>query len=146
MAHGTYQDTWNRPDGWSFAIFPNDRNVVWSCCWWPESKPGWVEFGVRNYQAPVAISNGWGDNLGFAELSAARREQVRTVPRAEGAPDPRGLCAATDEQWVSALTRLIDDAVLRRSMGASGLVYVRRIHEREMLADRLAEILREVVG
>ena len=76
MAHGTYQDTWNRPDGWSFAIFPNYRNVVWSCCWWPESKPGWVEFGVRTYQAPVAISNGWGDNLGFAELSTARRDQV----------------------------------------------------------------------
>jgi glycosyltransferase involved in cell wall biosynthesis len=58
-------------------------------------------------------------------------------------PDPRGLCAASDEQWVGALTRLIDDAALRRSMGASGLMYVRRIHEREMLADRLAEILRD---
>jgi glycosyltransferase involved in cell wall biosynthesis len=65
---------------------------------------------------------------------------------AEDAPDPRGLCAASEEQWVSALTRLIDDAALRRSMGASGLVYVRRVHEREMLADRLAEILRSVVG
>ena len=76
MAHGTNEDTWNRPDAWSFAIFPNYRNVVWSCCWWPNCRPGWVEFGVRNHQAPAAISNGWGDNQGFAELSAAQREHV----------------------------------------------------------------------
>jgi len=30
----------------------------------------------------VAISNGWGDNLGFAELSAARRAQVLALFRA----------------------------------------------------------------
>ena len=52
VAHGTYQDTWNRPDAWSFAIFPNYRNVVWSCCWWPCSKPGWVEFGDPDLPGP----------------------------------------------------------------------------------------------
>ena len=79
-----------------------------------------------------------GENRGQTPISQTKSVSV---------PDfPRGLCAASDEQWVQALTRLIDDAALRRSMGASGLVYVRRIHEREMLADRLAEILRGVVG
>jgi glycosyltransferase involved in cell wall biosynthesis len=82
---------------------------------------------------------------GMAWVGSAVGENLVSAGAADG-PDPRGLCAATDEQWVSALTRLIDDAALRRSMGASGLVYVRRIHEREMLADRLAEILRGVVG
>jgi hypothetical protein len=90
MAHGTYQDSWCRPDAWSYAIFPNYRNVAWSCCWWPESKPDWVAFGVRTYQAPMAISNGWGDNLGFAELSASRREQVLALFR-ERKPSPTRL-------------------------------------------------------
>jgi glycosyltransferase involved in cell wall biosynthesis len=82
---------------------------------------------------------------GMAWVGSAVGENLVSAGAADG-PDPRGLCAAGDEQWVSALTRLIDDAALRRSMGDSGLVYVRRIHEREMLADQLAEILRGVVG
>ncbi len=36
----------------------------------------WIEFGVRNYQAPVAISNGWGDNAGFAEMDPDMRKRV----------------------------------------------------------------------
>jgi hypothetical protein len=81
MAHGTYQDSWNDPRAWSYGVFPNYRNVVWSCCWWPESKRDWVAFGARNYQSPVAISNGYGDNLGFAELSPTRRAQVLALFR-----------------------------------------------------------------
>ncbi len=38
---------------------------------WP-----WVEFGVRNYQAPVSISNGWGNDVGFAEMTAAQRARA----------------------------------------------------------------------
>ena len=76
MAHGTYQDTWCQPKAWSYAIFSNYRNVVWSCCWQYVSKWPWVEFGVRNYQAPVAISNGWSDNQGFSELPPDRRAAI----------------------------------------------------------------------
>ncbi len=76
MAHGTYQDTWCQPKAWSYAIFSNYRNVVWSCCWQYVSRWPWVEFGVRNYQAPVAISNGWGDNQGFSELPPERRAAI----------------------------------------------------------------------
>jgi hypothetical protein len=76
VSHGTYQDSWCQPRAWSFGIFPNYQNVVWSCCWWPISKWDWVNFGVRNYQAPVSISNGWGDDTGFSEMTSAQRKRV----------------------------------------------------------------------
>ncbi len=76
VSHGTYQDSWCQPRAWSYGIFANYRNVLWSCCWWPVSKWPWVEFGVRAYQAPVAISNGWGNDKGFAELTPAQRDRV----------------------------------------------------------------------
>ena len=72
----TYQNSHCNPGSWSYGIFPNYRNALWSCCWWPVSKWDWIEFGVRAYQAPVAISNGWGDNLGFGELSPEQRQRV----------------------------------------------------------------------
>ena len=76
VAHGTYQDSWCQPVAWPVGIFPNWRNTLWSCCWWPVTCWEWVEFGVRNYQAPVAISNGWGDNAGFAEMTPEMRRKV----------------------------------------------------------------------
>jgi hypothetical protein len=76
MAHGTYQDSHCDPGAWSYGIFPNYRNVLWSCCWWPVSKWNWVEYGVRTFFAPVAISNGWGDNLGFGEMTPEQRGRV----------------------------------------------------------------------
>jgi hypothetical protein len=76
MAHGTYQDSHCRPDAWPFAIFPNYRTAFWSCCWWPVSRWDWVTYGVRQYHVPVSISNGWGDNLGFAEISPAMQQKV----------------------------------------------------------------------
>lgn len=76
VAHGTYQDSWCKPVAWSHGVFANYRNVLWSCCWWPVTKWSWVEFGVREHQAPVAISNGWGDDKGFAELTDAQRSRV----------------------------------------------------------------------
>ena len=76
VAHGTYQDSWCQPHAWSYGIYPNWRNTLWSCCWWPVHKWKWIEFGVRNYQAPVAISSGWGDNVGFAEMSPEMRKKV----------------------------------------------------------------------
>lgn len=76
VAHGTYQDSWCKPVAWSHGVFSNYRNVLWSCCWWPVTKWPWIEFGVREYQAPVAISNGWGDDKGFAELTDAQKARV----------------------------------------------------------------------
>lgn len=34
------------------------------------------QWGVREYQAPVAISNGWGNDKGFSELTADQQERV----------------------------------------------------------------------
>lgn len=76
MSHGTFQDSWCQPVAWSHGTFANYRNVLWSCCWWPVTKWSWVEFGVREYQAPVSISNGWGDDKGFAELTAVQQGRV----------------------------------------------------------------------
>ena len=77
MAHGTYQDSWCQPRAWSYGIYANYRNVLWSLCWWPMTKWNWIDFGVRNYQAPVSLSNGWGDDTGFSEMTPA--QQTRTL-------------------------------------------------------------------
>jgi hypothetical protein len=79
VSHGTYQDSWCQPRAWSYGIFANYRNVLWSCCWWPMSKWSWVEFGVHQYQAPVSISNGWGDDIGFAEMTPAQQARVLSL-------------------------------------------------------------------
>ncbi len=76
VSHGTYQDSWCKPVAWSYGVFANYRNVLWSCCWWPVSKWPWVEFGVRQHQAPVAISNGWGDDKGFSEMTPPQQARV----------------------------------------------------------------------
>lgn len=76
VADGTYQDTHCAPESWSYGIFPNLRNVLWSCNWSPVSRWEYTEFGVRNYQAAVAISNGYGDDIGFAEMSSEMKQKV----------------------------------------------------------------------
>jgi len=76
VADGTYQDTHCAPEAWSYGIFPNYRNALWSCNWDPVTHFNFTEFGVRNYQAAVAVSNGWGDYTGFARLSPAVKKEV----------------------------------------------------------------------
>lgn len=83
-AHGTYQDSHFRPGPWNYAIFPNYRNVAWSCCWWPISKWSWIEEGVRRHQAPVPVTNGWGDDVGFAEMTAEQQARVLALFREAG--------------------------------------------------------------
>ena len=79
VAHGTYQDSWCQPQAWAYGIFPNYRNVLWSCCWWPITKWSWVNFGVRQYQAPVSLSNGWGNDQGFSEMSDEQRARASAL-------------------------------------------------------------------
>jgi len=31
----------------------------------PVTKWSWIDFAVRQYQAPVSLSNGWGNDKGF---------------------------------------------------------------------------------
>lgn len=73
LADGCYQDSHNRPDFWSYGIFPNYRNVLWSCNWTALTDFKYTVFGVYAYSTPVAFSNGWGDDRGFSEMSGEER-------------------------------------------------------------------------
>ncbi len=76
VADGTYQDTHCAPESWSYGIFPNYRNALWSCNWEPVTHFDYTEFGVREYQAAVAISNGYGDRVGFAKMPPEMKKKV----------------------------------------------------------------------
>jgi hypothetical protein len=76
VADGTFQDSQCFPIGWSYGIFPNYRNVLWSCNWEPVARFDYTEFGVRNYQAPVAIANGDESDQGFANMPAAMKKKI----------------------------------------------------------------------
>jgi hypothetical protein len=66
---GTYQDSHCYPTAWQYGIFPNYRNVLWSCNWKPLTNFEWTRMGVQAFGAPVAISNGWEDNRGISAYS-----------------------------------------------------------------------------
>jgi hypothetical protein len=76
VAHGTWQDSWCHPAAWSFGLFPNWRNVLWSCNWSPLGNFDYTRFGVEEFGVPVAISNGWGDDRGPAEWQPAERDRI----------------------------------------------------------------------
>ena len=75
VCDGTYQDSHCRPEAWPYGLFPNLRNVLWSCNWNPVTHFDWTRLGVERYQAPVAISNGWGDDLGVSEMDDETAQQ-----------------------------------------------------------------------
>ena len=56
-----------------------------------------------------------------------------------------GLIAATDDEWVAALERLIDDGSLRARMGALGRQRVEERYSLGALAPRFARILRQAL-
>lgn len=102
VAHGTWQDSWCHPVAWSYGFFPDWRNVLWSCNWQPVSNYHFTRWAVRNFNVPVAISNGWGDDLGPSEWSAFQRDEILRLFRQrlqhKGrvrylAEDPAGLMA-----------------------------------------------------
>jgi hypothetical protein len=105
LADGTFQDSWCKPDRWSFGLFPNWQNTFWSCCWAAKSHFSWVRWGVDNFGTPVAISNGYGDDEGPAEWSPKYREAVLKLfsERAAKKPvrfltiDPKILLATSPE-------------------------------------------------
>lgn len=68
VSDGTFMDSNCNPDYWSYNIFSNYRNSVWSCNWYPVTKLELAKFGIKHYQAAVPLSNGYGDDTGFAEL------------------------------------------------------------------------------
>ncbi len=54
-----------------------------------------------------------------------------------------GLCVSTNEEWVAALRRLIDDATLRQRFGAAGRARVVERYSIDVVAPRFANAIRE---
>jgi hypothetical protein len=77
FADGIYQDSWCWPQTWDGVRFPTWRNVAWSCNWAPVTNLAFTRYGVLNYDAPVAISNGcFGDDTGLAEMPSDVHRQI----------------------------------------------------------------------
>jgi len=106
VADGTYQDSGCHPDYWSYGIFPNYRNVLWSCNWWAASMFKFTVFGVMEYQAPVALSNGWEDNKGFSEMTPAEKNNcIRLFNYRKS--------FSTQLKWLQAIPPFIDNCISR---------------------------------
>jgi hypothetical protein len=70
VADGTFQDSSNLPGAWRYGLFPNLRNVLWSCNWAPQRTFDLTAFGVRQFDTTVSTSNGYIENRGPSDLSA----------------------------------------------------------------------------
>jgi len=73
---GTFQDSHCYPTAWQYGLFPNYRNVVWSCNWTPFQHFDWTNTGVRVFGVPVSISNGWEENRGISDATEAEVRKV----------------------------------------------------------------------
>jgi len=73
---GTFQDSQFYPTAWQYGLFPNYRNVLWSCNWQPFSHFDWTNTGVRVFGAPVPISNGWAEDKGISDCSEAEVKKI----------------------------------------------------------------------
>jgi len=73
---GTYQDSQCNPTAWQYGIFPNYRNALWSCNWKPVENFEWTVLGVKAFGAPVAISNGFSENIGISRYAEKDLEKL----------------------------------------------------------------------
>ncbi|MGA3323723.1 MAG: hypothetical protein ABSF45_04570 [Terriglobia bacterium] len=77
VAHGTYQDSACTPAGWSYGLFPNYRNVIWSCNWSPLTRFEYSRYAVEAFRVPVPISNGaFGDDMGFGDMKVDQQRKI----------------------------------------------------------------------
>jgi hypothetical protein len=77
VTHGTYQDSWCTPVGWSYGLLPNYRNVLWSCNWAPITRFDYSRYAVETFNVPVPISNGAsGDDIGIGEMTAEQQKKI----------------------------------------------------------------------
>jgi hypothetical protein len=98
VAHGTYQDTACQPVAWSYGLFPNWRNTLWSCNWGCVSNFAAMRWGVEHFGVPVAISNGWGDDRGPWEWTPKERELFLTLFRQRAGKTSRVRYLTEDPQ------------------------------------------------
>ena len=73
---------------------------------------------------------------------AARRSLVERSAEGYGVRVP--IVPATKETLVDALRPLVEDAALRREVGAASRAYVERVHDADRIASRLLEIYRSL--
>jgi hypothetical protein len=73
---GTFQDSQFYPTAWQYGLFPNYRNVLWSCNWQPFNHFDWTNTGVIVFGAPVPISNGWAEDKGISDCSEAEVKKI----------------------------------------------------------------------
>ena len=78
--------------------------------------------------------------LGKPVVSHLKPDVVERSAEAFGARVP--IVAATADTLVDALRPLVEDAALRRSVGAEGRAYVEHVHDIDRVADRLLDIYR----
>jgi hypothetical protein len=97
VADGLYQDTHCAPERWPDAFFPNWRNVYWSCNWGPTTHFQWTRFGVEEFGAPVAISNGWEEDRGPHEWTPAERDAYLDLFRHRAAKGPAHVRFLTED-------------------------------------------------
>jgi hypothetical protein len=77
VAHGTYQDSWCAPVAWPYGLFPNFRNVIWSCNWAPITRYEYSSYAVETFAVPVPISNGAsGDDIGVGDMSPDQQSRI----------------------------------------------------------------------
>ncbi|MBN1420176.1 MAG: discoidin domain-containing protein [Planctomycetes bacterium] len=98
VADGTYQDTHASPVAWSYGLFPNWRNTLWSCNWGAMSSFHFTRWGVETFGVPVAISNGWGDDRGPSEWTTEECRTILDLFRKRCAAGPRVRYLAEDPE------------------------------------------------
>jgi len=76
VAHGNYQDSHMRPDGWPPGLLQNYRNCLWSCNWWPILNHDRNRIAPELYGMPQGLSNGFGDDTGPAEMEEEMLDEV----------------------------------------------------------------------
>lgn len=81
VAHGTYQDTMSNLLDWQYGVLPNLRGTLWSCNWYHQSTWDRIEKSVETYGLPVAVSNGFGDNLGPSEMNVEQAQRALKLIR-----------------------------------------------------------------
>ena len=80
--------------------------------------------------------------LGKPVVSHLKPDVVERSAEAFGAKVP--IVPATADTLVDALRPLVEDAALRRSLGAEGRAYVEQVHDIDRVADRLLDIYRSL--
>ena len=73
VADGTYEDVGLNTAAAPYGVLPNYRNALWECGWddvsHSQNEGAFVRFNV-----PVGISNGWGDFVGFANMTTSQQD------------------------------------------------------------------------